>query len=936
MRALHGYDVLDTPPELGFDDLTHLAARICQTPTALVTLIDEHRQWFKSLRGFTTTETKRDLAFCAYSILQRDVMVVPDATKDPRFADNALVTGAPHIRFYAGAPLITAAGFALGSLAVIDYVPRQVSAEQIEELQALGRQAVAQLELRRKLREQQEQGLIRDITERKRAETERQQVFERITDAFVALDKNWRYTYLNAKAGQLFGRRPEDLVGKHIWTEFPEGVGQKFHLAYERAMTDQQPVFLEEYYPPYDRWFENRIYPSREGLTIYFHDITGRKKDEALLNGQKHVLELIATGAPLPETLTALVRVIEAQSPEMLCTVLLLDADGVHVRHGAAPSLPVEFARAIDGQPIGPSAGSCGTAAFRREPVVVEDIATDPLWVDYREVALAHGLRACWSTPVFDARKKVLGTFAIYYRQPGRPTAPHLRLTEIATQTAAIAIEREQALAALRLSESRHRRLVESNIIGVMIANTDGRIAEANDLFLGMVGYTREELQTGRVRWDAMTPPEWHAVDAHILAQLQATGVCAPCEKEYFHKDGHRVAILAAVALIEGTPGDCICVIEDLTERKRADAVVHASEQRLRSILDTMFVFVGLINLDGCIVEVNQAPLAAAGLKRIDVLGRTVWESYWFSFSPALQAQVQQALARAAQGEVAREDYSIRLAADRLITIDCTFAPLRDAAGHVTQIVGSAIDITERKQGEQKLGESREQLRALLARLQRAREEERIRMSREVHDELGQLLTGLKMDVRWLERKLSDPNLPAGLLPLLDRAVAASEMADATIATVQKIAAELRPGALDQLGLAASLAQEARRFQERSGVHCTVAAEAWPVLPREVVGELFYICREALTNVSRHAHAKNVVISLAGDGDSAVLEICDDGGGIRKTDLSAPRSLGLLGMKERAAQCGGTVTFARNEPGGTRVTVRMPLVGPVSTEGGGT
>ncbi len=137
-------------------------------------------------------------------------------------------------------------------------------------------------------------GIITDITERKQAEVERSQFIERISDAFVALDRNWYYTYVNAKAGQLFGRRPEDLIGKHIWTEFPEGVGQKFHLAYEQAMRTQEEVVLEEYYPPYDQWFENHIYPSPEGLTIYFQDISERKKAEQerlILQNQLHQVQ---------------------------------------------------------------------------------------------------------------------------------------------------------------------------------------------------------------------------------------------------------------------------------------------------------------------------------------------------------------------------------------------------------------------------------------------------------------------------------------------------------------------------------------------------------------------------------------------------------------------------------------------------------------------
>jgi PAS domain S-box-containing protein len=129
-------------------------------------------------------------------------------------------------------------------------------------------------------------GTLVDITQRKRDEAERRQVFERITDAFVALDRDWTYTFVNGKAAAMFGRTPEQLVGRHIWSEFPEGVGQPFDLLYRKALAEQQPAFLEEYYPPYGKWFENRVYPSPDGLTIYFHDITERKQAE------QHIREL--------------------------------------------------------------------------------------------------------------------------------------------------------------------------------------------------------------------------------------------------------------------------------------------------------------------------------------------------------------------------------------------------------------------------------------------------------------------------------------------------------------------------------------------------------------------------------------------------------------------------------------------------------------------
>jgi GAF domain-containing protein len=163
---------------------------------------------------------------------------------------------------------------------------------------------------------------------------------------------------------------------------------------------------------------------------------------------------MIAADKPLSEILTSLVLLIEAQSPDMLCSVQLLSDDGNHIRHGAAPGLSDAYVKAIDGAPIGPKHGSCGTAMYRGEPVIVSDILTDRLWEDYRNLAAAAALRACWSTPILSGRGKVLGSFAMYYRQPRTPNGDESRLTEVATRMAGLAIEREVAREALVRTQS--------------------------------------------------------------------------------------------------------------------------------------------------------------------------------------------------------------------------------------------------------------------------------------------------------------------------------------------------------------------------------------------------------------------------------------------------------------------------------------------------
>jgi two-component system sensor histidine kinase UhpB len=251
---------------------------------------------------------------------------------------------------------------------------------------------------------------------------------------------------------------------------------------------------------------------------------------------------------------------------------------------------------------------------------------------------------------------------------------------------------------------------------------------------------------------------------------------------------------------------------------------------------------------------------------------------------------------------------------------------LRDASGTVTRLVGGLRDITQRKQAQEELALSRHRLRALSAKLESLREEERSRISREIHDQLGQMLTGLKMDLRWIERRLGDLDGNAAINPILDKAVEAGGLADETISAVQKIASELRPGVLDNLGLAAAIRYEAARFQERTGIACDVRVPEQPMpLARDVATAAFRIFQEALTNVTRHATATQVAIELRLDDNDFVLEIIDNGRGISAETLTNPRSLGLLGMQERAANINGQLTIQRGESAGTRVILRAAL-----------
>src|SRR5882762_771570 len=207
------------------------------------------------------------------------------------------------------------------------------------------------------------------------------------------------------------------------------------------------------------RWFLFRVEPLRnpQGTIVKWYgtntDIDDRKRTEALLAAENQILEMVATGRPLAEILDGLCRLVETLCDKSLASILLIDPSGRCLRRGAGPSFPEAFMAAVDGIEIGPCVGSCGTAAFRKEQVIVSDIETDPLWADYRELALAYGLRAGWSTPILSSHGSVVGVFGIYGREPGSPAPQHQRIIKQITHLASIAIERKQAAESLRASE---------------------------------------------------------------------------------------------------------------------------------------------------------------------------------------------------------------------------------------------------------------------------------------------------------------------------------------------------------------------------------------------------------------------------------------------------------------------------------------------------
>jgi PAS domain S-box-containing protein len=350
----------------------------------------------------------------------------------------------------------------------------------------------------------------------------------------------------------------------------------------------------------------------------------------------------------------------------------------------------------------------------------------------------------------------------------------------------------------------------------------------------------------------------------------------------------------------------------------RIAEALRQSEERYRTLFDQSPVGVYIFYKDFKITQCNERFVQILRSSYDKIIGLDIRKLKDQSFVLAVE--------KVLEGQTSYHEgfYEATTSSARL-WLSLYFSPLRSANGDVIGGMGVVEDITERRQVEEQLRSSREQLRNLAAYIQSVREEERTKIAREIHDELGQALTGLKMSLSWLDKKLSEAGdvVP---LSLLEEITSMSKLVDTTIQMVREISTELRPGVLDDLGLTAAIEWQAQEFQTRMGIRCSFTSSLENIiLDKERSTVIFRIFQEALTNVVRHANATRINVSLKEEADNLILEVRDNGEGIKESEISNAKSLGLLGMRERAILLGGEIKISGTPRKGTKVTVRIPL-----------
>ncbi|MEY4916349.1 MAG: hypothetical protein RL616_262, partial [Verrucomicrobiota bacterium] len=466
-------------------------------------------------------------------------------------------------------------------------------------------------------------GITTDVTELKSSQELYQALFDASPAGFLRLDKTGAIIDANDTICQLTGYTPADLIGHPVKLfAAPRDAGlvaahlQKIlaggvHVhEVENLTKDGQLLFV--------KIVESCIqFPDgHKEILCNVINITERKQAEFLLEKQKEILELVATGGSQEEVLTALCRLVDSQSSGLLASILLLDPDGIHLRHGAAPNLPAAYCQAIDGVEIGSVVGSCGTAAFLKKQVVVEDIATDRLWQKFSSLAAEHSLRACWSTPIFDAQKNVLGTFAIYSRLPGRPTAEQQRLVEVATHIAALIITKKKEEAQLVQLAA----IVESSDDAIISKTLEGIITSWNQGAEKVFGYSANEVIGQPLL--ILFPPERQHEEPEILAKVSRGENVSHFETVRVRKDGQRIDISATISPLKDVTGKIIGaskVARDITERKGAAVTIAVERARFKLIFDSLPIGIAFhtFHPDGTFArDINEAHLKICGITR--------------------------------------------------------------------------------------------------------------------------------------------------------------------------------------------------------------------------------------------------------------------------------------------------------------------------------
>jgi len=723
-------------------------------------------------------------------------------------------------------------------------------------------------------------GVFRDVTAMRTAQADRDAaagrlnaLLDHMTEGFVALDRDSRFLSVNKRACDLLRSPRETLIGNQVWSRFPDDEHRAVRHACERSMQDGQARHLEILHEPWQSWFEVDIYASAEGLTFFFSDITQRKLAERTLRHSKAQQELARWEVGVWEW--------DLQRDELYLSREWKSQLG-HADQEIESSF-VEWEQRLHPDEREDVMRRLRAAALHSAP-------GERFELEYRLRHKDGSYR--WILSRGMLRTETAGT-------PALLCGVHLDITD-----------RKRAEQERSAVQRRLQHIISSIRDGFVTLDRDWNYTYVNDAAAQLLGRSREDL-VGHNIW-AVFPEMRHLPfqDACMRCMQQREPVqldqyYAPHYRWYrnhFYPTDDGIAIF----------------FEDFTARKRLEAQLADERERYRATFEQPAIGILHVALEGTITRCNERMAEMLGYERLDLVGLNfsgiLAEPQPGLFLEDVQDPARGGARRLVQCRFQRRD-------GESFWGEMTLALVPGEGQRSGYIVCMVHDINDRKRAEALLEESRKRLNAFAQQLTEAIEQERARISREIHDELGQALTRLKMDLGWLRRRLGESGQNAS--PVAARVVEMGRFIDETLVSVRRLATELRPALLDNLGLAAALNAQLRQLSAQVDIEVTQHLEPDLPLSSEQATGLFRIAQEAVTNIVRHANARNVRCILFLDTDGVTMEIQDDGRGF---DIGMPRErgLGLVGIAERARLLGGFAVVESEAGRGTLVRVHLP------------
>jgi PAS domain S-box-containing protein len=900
---------------------------------------------------------------CGTAAYRGSPVMVSDIANDPLWEvpDHRAAALSHGLRASWSNPILSSKGKVLGTFCIYGREPQSPSPHDLgvmEKATDLARVAIERDRAESALRTSEEK--YRDL-------------INASPDAICVVDADGKCILVNPAGIKLAGRPEDELIGSSIGDTY---LAEERHLLANRL----EKLKAEGSFR-FERKFlrkNGEVIPVEVSLSALrghhfqaiIRDIGQRKRREGLLAGENRVLEMVAKGDSLFDILEILCLLVEEQSSGVLASILLMDANGKQLRHGAAPNLPKAYTEAIDGAFIGPAAGSCGTAAYRAEQVIASNIATDPLWDAFREPALTHSLLACWSTPIFSSEGKVIGTFAMYYREPRSPSPLEQDTIKHITHLAGVAIQRKLAETARRESEAYLAEAQRLSHTGSWAwTPATGEIRYWSEEAYRLLGFDPE---AGPPRFEKFFG-RLHPEDQDRVRELFGIAIAekADFETDYriVHPSGalkHIHAVGHPVCDETGHLVEFVGTVIDVTESKRAEEALRASEQvargqveALAQSLDVLATapapdkFIGqmlstigrLLNAQSVTLWLFDESTDSLALRLMTDGGKLaapdpehpfMKDRLFWKKNPAIQELLFTA------GPIVCEDidtdpridgewheYLKRKGAKRFLGV-----PLL-VGGQVRGFVGirhpdraayrpEEIELTQALAHQVMLAI---QLNELADQGQRAAVfEERNRMARDIHDTLAQGFTGVIVQLEAAEDAFScgcrkEAN---------DHLHRAGELARRSLSEARRSVHALRPQALQEHNFWDALKGIIKNTTFGTALHTKFEAQGkLPELPRPWQENLLHIGQEALTNTLKYAHARNFETRLSYKAKELSLELRDDGEGFKVKERHD--GVGLTGMRERVEQMGGELKITSSRGKGTKITVVLPCNGESTT-----